>query len=60
MALVPVAFTKVKFWKLDWLRVPEVVAKKEPEYRVEEVAAIAPALDQYAIEPMAPPERGAW
>ena len=28
--LVPVAFTKVKFWKLDWLAVPEVVAKKEP------------------------------
>ena len=28
--LVPVAFTKVKFWKLDWFATPLVVAKKEP------------------------------
>ena len=37
-----------------------VVAKYEPEYKVDEVAAIAPALVQYAIEPMEPPLSGAW
>ena len=31
VALVPVAFTKVKFWKLDWFATPELVAKYEPE-----------------------------
>ena len=54
------AFTKVKFWKLDCPATPVVVAKKLPEYKVEEVAAMAPADVQYAIEPIAPPERGAW
>ena len=38
---------------------PEEVAKKEPEYKVEEVAAIVFALVQYAIDPIAPPDRGA-
>ena len=37
-----------------------VVAKYEPEYKVEEVAAIVPALVQYAIDPMEPPVSGAW
>ena len=30
VALVPVAATKVKFWKLDWPATPVVVAKKLP------------------------------
>ena len=60
VALVPVAEVKVKFWKMDWLRTPVEVAKYEPEYSVLEVAAIAPALVQYAMEPTAPPDSGAW
>ena len=38
---------------------PEVVAKNDPEYNVDEVAAIVFALVQYAIDPIAPPESGA-
>ena len=30
VALVPVAFTNVKFWKEDWPRTPVVVAKNAP------------------------------
>ena len=59
-ALVPVALTKVKFCSDDWPPTPVVVAKKEPEYRVVPVAAMVFALVQYAIEPIAPPPRGAW
>ena len=41
------------------MAIPDDVAKKEPEYKVEEVAAMVFALVQYAIDPIAPPDRGA-
>ena len=59
VALVPVAATNVKFWNDDCPATPVVVAKKLPEYKVLDVAAMVPAPVQYAMDPTAPPESGA-